>query len=135
MAFHDKTKMHWGDNMDIDNAQTRQGNIYKDPKFALHDPLAHGERPGNLIRFIDCVDVRVQDVTFQNSPTWKIVFINIDTQEAMSQAPERSNRLSTPTSRWSVTTKRLRREATITTIGIRGRLLKGIERVWAAGRN
>ena len=69
-AFVDKDKMHWGTNEDIDNSQTRQGDIYKDPKFALHDPLAHGERPGNLIRLINCVDARVRDITFRNSPTW-----------------------------------------------------------------
>lgn len=68
--FVHKDKIHWGVNEDIDETQTRQGDIYKDPKFALHDPLAHDERPGNLIRFISCVDVTIKDITFQNSPTW-----------------------------------------------------------------
>jgi polygalacturonase len=69
MAFHDKNKMHWGKE-GAAYEHTRQGDVYKDPEFALHDPLAHDERPGNLIRLINCVDARVKDVTFQNSPTW-----------------------------------------------------------------
>lgn len=71
MAFHDKEKMHWGrDSVATGFKYTRQGNIYQDSKYAIHDPLAHGERPGNLVRLINCADIRVRDITFQNSPTW-----------------------------------------------------------------
>lgn len=42
------------------------------PKGVLfeHGPIAHGERPGNLVRFFDCRDVLVHGVTIANSPTW-----------------------------------------------------------------
>ena len=42
------------------------------PKGVLfeHGPIAHGERPGNLVRFFECRDVLVHGVTIQNSPTW-----------------------------------------------------------------
>lgn len=50
---------------------TRQGQAFM-PKGVLfeHGPIAHGERPGNLVRFFECRDVLVHGVTIQNSPTW-----------------------------------------------------------------
>jgi len=69
MAFHDPRTSH--DSGDFDRRLTRQGEGFM-PKGAFyeHGPLAHGERPGNLLRFFDCRDVLVQGVTIQNSPTW-----------------------------------------------------------------
>jgi polygalacturonase len=68
MAFHDPTRAH--DAGDFDRSRTRQGAAFM-PKGVLfeHGPLAHGERPGNLVRFFDCRDVLVHGVTLQNSPT------------------------------------------------------------------
>jgi hypothetical protein len=69
MAFHDPTKQH--DSGDFDRSLTRQGAGFM-PKGVLFDdgPIAHGERPGNLVRFFECRDVLVHGVTIQNSPTW-----------------------------------------------------------------
>ena len=69
LAFHDATKQH--DSGDFDRSLTRQGAGFM-PKGVLfeHGPIAHGERPGNLLRFFDCRDVLVHGVTIQNSPTW-----------------------------------------------------------------
>jgi hypothetical protein len=69
MAFHDPKRSH--DSGDFDRRLTRQGEGFM-PKGAFyeHGPLAHGERPGNLVRFFDCRDVLVHGVTIQNSPTW-----------------------------------------------------------------
>lgn len=69
MAFHDPTRQH--DSGDFDRSRTRQGAGFM-PKGVLfeHGPIAHGERPGNLLRFFDCKDVLVHGVTIQNSPTW-----------------------------------------------------------------
>ena len=69
MAFHDPAKQH--DSGDFDRSLTRQGAGFM-PKGVLFEdgPIAHGERPGNLIRFFGCRDVLVHGVTIQNSPTW-----------------------------------------------------------------
>lgn len=58
---------------DHDPAATRQGaSFMKVGKEGFpHGPYARGEdRPGNLVRFIKCKNVRVEGVTIQNSPTW-----------------------------------------------------------------
>ncbi|RKN79267.1 glycoside hydrolase family 28 protein [Ulvibacterium marinum] len=71
MAYHDENKMHWGGDREANTfTNTRQGKDYVNPKYNVHGPLAHDERPGNLVRLINCEDVRVRDITFQNSPTW-----------------------------------------------------------------
>ena len=71
MAFHDPNTLHGR----IDKRFTRQGDSYMDPKFGTeHGPIAHGERPGNLIRFFGCVDVHLESLTIQNSPTWTVQF-------------------------------------------------------------
>jgi hypothetical protein len=69
MAFHDPTRQH--DSGDFDRRLTRQGERFM-PKGVLfeHGPIAHGERPGNLVRFFGCRDVLVHGVTISNSPTW-----------------------------------------------------------------
>ncbi len=71
MAFHDPDKLHGR----IDKRFTRQRDAYMDPKFGTeHGLIAHGERPGNLIRFFGCEDVHLESVTIQNSPTWTVQF-------------------------------------------------------------
>ena len=69
LAFHDPATAH--DAGDFDRSLTRQGAAYM-PKGVLfeHGPIAHGERPGNLVRLFECRDVLVHGVTIQNSPTW-----------------------------------------------------------------
>jgi hypothetical protein len=69
MAFHDPTRQH--DSGDFDRSLTRQGAGFMPKGILFEDgPIAHGERPGNLVRFFDCRDVLVHGVTIQNSPTW-----------------------------------------------------------------
>jgi hypothetical protein len=69
LAFHDPKTAH--DSGDFDRNLTRQGQGFM-PKGVLfeHGPIAHGERPGNLLRFFGCRDVLLHGVTIQNSPTW-----------------------------------------------------------------
>jgi hypothetical protein len=75
MAFHDPNKLHGR----IDKQYSRQGEAYMDPKFGTeHGPIAHGQRPGNLIRFFNCDNVLLRSVTIQNSPTWTVQFNQCD---------------------------------------------------------
>ncbi|MCG6925767.1 MAG: right-handed parallel beta-helix repeat-containing protein [Acidobacteria bacterium] len=69
LAFHDETTSHAPP--DFDRRFVRQGEDFMpDGEFFEHGPLAHGERPGNLLRVFGCRDVLVHGVTIQNSPTW-----------------------------------------------------------------
>lgn len=62
-----------------DPPYTRQQADYLHPRHGTaHDPFAHGERPGNLVRFYDCRKVRLDGVTVANSPTWTIHFRGCD---------------------------------------------------------
>jgi hypothetical protein len=71
MAFVYPDKLHLG--IDYDKKYTRQKQDYRNPKYGTqHGPLAHGERPGNLVRFFNCRNVLVSGVTIQNSPTWTV---------------------------------------------------------------
>ena len=72
MPFHyDKIK----GGSDWDPAFTRQKEAYMSPKFGTETgPLDHGERPGNLVRFINCRNVLLEGVTVRNSPTWTMLF-------------------------------------------------------------
>jgi len=63
------------DGPDWDKKYTRQKDEYMDPKFGTESSgFAHDDRPGNLIRFINCKKVLVEGVTIQNSPTWTMQF-------------------------------------------------------------
>lgn len=72
LAFVYKDKLHWGVNPDIDNQMTRQKEDYMNPDKVVHGPMAHGERPGNLVRFLNCDHVTIQDVHLKESPTWTL---------------------------------------------------------------
>jgi hypothetical protein len=75
--FHDQRKMHTPG--DFDPQYTRQGQDYMHPRYGnQHSPLAHGDRPGNLVRFFNCKNVLIKDVTIQNSPTWTVLFENCE---------------------------------------------------------
>ncbi len=70
-AFVDASRIHAG--RDLDRLYTRQGERFMDPSYGTdHSPLAHGPRPGNLIRFARCRNVLIEGVTIQNSPTWTV---------------------------------------------------------------
>ncbi|HUG11711.1 MAG TPA: glycosyl hydrolase family 28 protein [Opitutaceae bacterium] len=76
-AFVDAGRLHLGSGGE--SAFTRQKADYGHERFGTADsPLAHGERPGNLIRFFDCRRVRLEGVTISNSPTWTIHFRRCD---------------------------------------------------------
>jgi len=71
MAFMDADKLHQG--ADYDKKFTRQKDDFMDPKYGTqHGPLAHGERPGNLVRFMNCTNAMISGVTIENSPTWTV---------------------------------------------------------------
>lgn len=73
MGFQITGRIHQGS--DWDRKFTRQKDQYMDPKFGTETgPFAHGDRPGNLVRFINCRKVLVEGVTIQNSPTWTVQF-------------------------------------------------------------
>jgi polygalacturonase len=69
MAFHDAARPH--DSGDFDRSLTRQGlGFMPEGVLSEHGPIAHGERPGNLLRVFECRDVLVHGVRIRNSPTW-----------------------------------------------------------------
>jgi polygalacturonase len=71
LAFHNPNELHGR----IDKCFARQGQDYMDPKYGTqHGPIAHGERPGNLVRFFHCRNVLLRSVTIQNSPSWTAQF-------------------------------------------------------------
>ena len=71
MAYHDPNTMHGR----VNKQYTRQGEDYMHPRYGTqHGPIAHPERPGNVVRFFNCQNVQVRDVTIQNSPTWTVQF-------------------------------------------------------------
>ncbi len=70
MAFHTPKVRAY---RDWDSRYTRQKEQFMGPDFGAEaGPFDHGERPGNLVRFIDCKKVLLEGVTVQNSPTWTI---------------------------------------------------------------
>jgi len=70
-TFVSHSELHHGQDTDI--RYTRQGQDFMHPRFGTqHGPLAHGERPGNLLRFFNCKNVLLSGVTIQNSPTWTV---------------------------------------------------------------
>ncbi len=65
-AFVDPVKLHQG--IDYARKYTRQREDFMNPTFGTqHGPLAHGPRPGNLVRFFNCTNVLIEGVTIQNS--------------------------------------------------------------------
>jgi hypothetical protein len=77
LAFHDEKTSHAPP--DFDRRFVRQGEDFMpDGTFFEHGPLAHPERPGNLVRFFGCRNVLVHGVTIQNSPTWTTHYSDCD---------------------------------------------------------
>jgi parallel beta-helix repeat protein len=93
LPFYDANKIYIGN--DWDAKYTRQKADYMNPKYGTETgPLAHGERPGNVVRFINCREVLLQGITVQNSPTWTMLFhscddVNIDGLNINSHASGR----------------------------------------------
>lgn len=58
---------------DFDAAVTRQGAAFMSEKLFVDGPSKKGPpRPGNVIYFANCHNVRLRDITVRNSPTWHI---------------------------------------------------------------
>jgi hypothetical protein len=94
LAFHDEKTSHAPP--DFDRRFARQGESFMpEGDFFEHGPLAHGERPGNLVRFFGCRDVLVHGVTIQNSPTWTTHYRDCDhvTIEAVRINSDASNKM------------------------------------------
>lgn len=108
MAFHDPTRQH--DSGDFDRSLTRQGEGFMAKEVLFEGgPIAHGERPGNLVRFFECRDILVRGVTIQNSPTWtshyrKCENVTIEAVSINSDASGRRSRTTTGSTSSSATT-------------------------------
>ncbi len=75
LAFMRVGELHTGGHTDYDRRYVRQGEEYGHPRFGVeHGPWAHGDRPGNMLRFYRCKNVLIRDVTICNSPTWTVHF-------------------------------------------------------------
>lgn len=58
---------------DYDPSYTRQRSLVADTPFLSEQaPYAYLARPGDLIRFLDCRNVTIRDVTICNSPIWTV---------------------------------------------------------------
>lgn len=62
-----------------DKKFTRQKEEYGDPKYGTEDdPLLPGRRPGGLIEFVNCRNVRLEGITAQNSPVYTVHFVRCE---------------------------------------------------------
>ncbi len=58
---------------DLPRMYTRQGQFYMDPERGSVDgPVVPKSRPGNLLVFAGCQNVRIQDITIHDAPFWTI---------------------------------------------------------------
>lgn len=58
---------------DFDAKRSRQGAAFMSEKVFVDGPSKKGPpRPGNVIYFYDCQNVRLRDITVRNSATWHI---------------------------------------------------------------
>ena len=72
LAFLDPNRLH---QLNANGRQyTRQGRDFSAGESLEDGPLAHDERPGNLIRFHHCRNVQIDGITIRNSPTWTVHF-------------------------------------------------------------
>ncbi|HEY3861053.1 MAG TPA: glycosyl hydrolase family 28 protein [Verrucomicrobiae bacterium] len=78
MFFVDPVRLKLVEGKDYEKKYIRQGEDYLNPKYGSADgPLDPSDnRPGNLIRFIDCTNVLLSGVTIQNSPIWTVLVAN-----------------------------------------------------------
>lgn len=70
LAFVDTNAIH--DAADYDRQATRQGAAFMQTDDLTTAPHAHSERPGNVVRFANCRNVNLREVTLANSPTWTL---------------------------------------------------------------
>jgi len=66
---------------DFNLANTRQGKDYMNPKYGRADgPVlwkgSYATRPGVMIIFSSCKNVRISNINIQQSPNWTIAFFN-----------------------------------------------------------
>lgn len=64
---------------DIEPAYTRQGAAYlADESLLIDAPLRMRERPGHLIHFLNCCDIRLSGFRVLDSPSWTIHLADCD---------------------------------------------------------
>ena len=66
---------------DFDPSYTRQGLDYMNPKYGRRDgPVlwkgSYEQRPGVMVIFSSCKNIRVSDIRLEGSPNWTIAFLN-----------------------------------------------------------
>ncbi len=71
--------LQWG--ADFNLANTRQGKDYMNPKYGREDgPVlwkgSYATRPGVMIIFSGCKNVRISNIQIRKSPNWTIAFLN-----------------------------------------------------------
>ncbi len=68
-AFMKLNKQH--DGGDYDKSFTRQGAKYMGTEFGVDDgPVAYDARPGMMLVILKSENIRIEDVTFRDSPSW-----------------------------------------------------------------
>jgi hypothetical protein len=76
--FHLPDRLHIG--ADFDRRYTRQGEAYLDPTAGILDgPIAYEARPGMMLVFLECENVRLTGVTLRDSPSWTVRLGDCDT--------------------------------------------------------
>ncbi|MFC2126601.1 glycoside hydrolase family 28 protein [Bacteroidota bacterium] len=75
--FHDEKKVHSSGNLDKQHTRQKdnflpEGQIFKD------GPIGYESRPGMLAVFLSCEQIKIQNVTFKDSPEWTIRFGECD---------------------------------------------------------
>ena len=78
--FHDATKPHLGGGGEAQ--YTRQGDDYMNLKYGIEDgPIRYRYRPGMMVVFSRCENVKVKDVTLRDTPEWTSRFADCDNVE------------------------------------------------------
>lgn len=57
---------------DFDRSVIRQGENYIKEDMWPDGPVSYEQRPGMMVVFLNCENVKIQDVTFRDSPEWTI---------------------------------------------------------------
>ncbi len=79
-CFFDSTKPHLGGGGEA--KYTRQGADFQNPKYGWQDgPIKYSFRPGMLIVISKSENVKIKDVTLNNSPEWTTRIANCDNVE------------------------------------------------------
>jgi len=86
---------------DFNTKYTRQGRNYMNPAYGRKDgPVlwkgSYEDRPGVMVIFSDCKNVRLSNIKFEESPNWTVAFLNSEDIQITSITIE--NNMSIPNS-------------------------------------